>query len=79
MRGSARSIECRSQTCKVELLDCSGGVAKHLPVFVLQLGSMLATTQVDYVDQGGGLRLITLFMTRSATPQYPEVWTHRIS
>lgn len=69
MRASVRSIECRSRMCKIELLDDdSGAVAKHLPVFVLQLGSMLTTTEVDYVDQGGGRRLTTMLMTRSATP-----------
>ncbi|WP_437926368.1 hypothetical protein WMF37_46220 [Sorangium sp. So ce291] len=66
MRGKMRSIECRSQTCRVEIVDDgSGAVSKDLPIFVQQFAEELPNMQADQVDDGDGHRVMVLYMTRN--------------
>ena len=67
-----RSIECRSKSCKVEILDDgSGKVSQSLPSIMAQLGDALPMSQADHAVQGDGRVLMTLYMSRDATAQTP--------
>ena len=65
MRGKARSVECRSLTCRVEIADDgSGAMAKEIPIFVQQFAETLPGMQADHFDDGSGNRTLVLYMTR---------------
>ena len=65
MRDKVRSVECRSQTCRVEITDDgSGAMAKDLPMFVHQLAETLPSMQADQIDDGNGNRTVVLYLSR---------------
>lgn len=69
-RGTVRSIECRSKSCKIEILDDgSGKVSQSLPIIMAQLGDTLPMSQADHAALGDGRVLMTLYMSRDATAQ----------
>jgi hypothetical protein len=65
MRDKVRDVECRSQTCRVELADDgSAAMSKDLPLFVHQLAGVLPSVQADHVDEGDQRSALVLYMTR---------------
>lgn len=72
LRGKMQDVECRSQTCRVEIADDgSGAVSKDLPLFVQQVGGTLPSMQADRIDEGDGQSTLVLYMTRNAGAQSP--------
>jgi hypothetical protein len=69
LRASVRGVECRSQTCRIEIADDgSGKLGKALPMFVHTVGQALPTTTGDRVpDASGGGSTMVLYMSRNAT------------
>ena len=60
-------LECRSQTCRVELADDdTGELAKALPLLLQQLGQTLPSATANYVDDGNGGKIMILYMSREA-------------
>jgi len=65
IRGALRGVECRSDSCRVEIVDDrSGGVAKGLPLFVQSLGDTMPTMQADHEEDGQGHVNMTLYLSR---------------
>ena len=66
LRTTMRGVECRSQTCRVELDDDgSGKMAKEIPLFIQQFADSLPSMQADHIDDGNGHRTLVLYMTRN--------------
>jgi hypothetical protein len=65
LRSLARGVECRSQSCRVEIADDgTGSVGDLLPMFALQLGSALPSVIVDRIEDGRGTATMILYMLR---------------
>jgi hypothetical protein len=69
MRGTLNSVDCRSQTCRVEIIDDgSGKVGKALPSFIIKIAQALPQARTDTVDDGNGHRTMVMYMTRPGAP-----------
>jgi hypothetical protein len=73
LRPLGRGVECRSQTCRVEITDDgSGSLGKLLPMFVHHVGPALPTMTADRVVDGSGGATMVLYLSRStAFPATP--------
>ena len=59
-----RNVECRSNTCRVELVnDQSGNMEKSLPLIINQLGATLPSMVADQIDQGNGVATTVLYLS----------------
>ena len=69
LRPLARGVECRSQTCRVEIADDgSGKLGKLLPLFAQQVGQSLPSMTADRVEDASGAATMVLYMSRSIEP-----------
>jgi hypothetical protein len=60
-------LECRSQTCRVELADDdTGELAKVIPFVLLQLASTLPSATANYGVDGAGGKTMILYLTHEA-------------
>jgi hypothetical protein len=60
-----RSLECRAQTCRVEMAeDDTGVLGKGLPLFLLQLGQTLPSGTAIPIDDGAGGTTVILYLSR---------------
>jgi len=70
LRTLARDMECRSHTCRVEIVDDgSGKLDKVLPAFTQQVGQDLPSLVADHVEDAGGGKMIVLYMSRGDNAQ----------
>ena len=70
LRTLARDMECRSHTCRVEIVDDgSGKLDKVLPAFTQQVGQDLPSLAADHVEDAGGGKIIVLYMSRGDNAQ----------
>jgi hypothetical protein len=64
-QAALRNINCRSNTCRVEMAgDNTGELAKFMPLFVQQLGETLPNVTANQVDDGDGGKTLILYMSR---------------
>lgn len=63
-----RSVECRSQSCRVEL-NAEGGLElnRDLPLLIGQLGPTLPNVTAGQIDQGNGRQATVLYFSSQAT------------
>jgi hypothetical protein len=60
-------LECRSQSCRVELADDdTGELAKVLPLLLQQLAQTLPSATANYVEDGHGGKTVILYMSRES-------------
>jgi hypothetical protein len=60
-----RSVECRSQSCRVEINAAAGeSLARDLPIILSHLGDALPHMTAGKIDQGDGRQATVLYMTR---------------
>lgn len=59
-----RSLECRSQTCRMELADDTGELAKGLPVLLQHLAPTLPSVTANQIDDGAGGTTTILYLAR---------------
>lgn len=65
-QGALRGIECRSNTCRVEMADDnSGKLASFIPLLLLQLAQTLPSVTAHHVDEGDGTKTTVLYMSRA--------------
>jgi len=65
LRGQVRSVECRAQSCRVEIgADSSGLLMRDLPLMLSRLGATLPSATAAQVDQGDGRQATVLFLSR---------------
>lgn len=64
-RTALRNIECRANTCRVEMTDDdTGKLAKSMPLLVQQLAQTLPSVTANQVDDGDGAKTMILYMSR---------------
>jgi hypothetical protein len=64
-RQLAKSVECRSSTCRVEFTDDgSGKLASILPMFAMRVGQELPSANVSRVQDASGAATMVLYMSR---------------
>lgn len=72
LRGAARNVDCRQQTCRVEIDDDgSGQLNRRLPMITLGLADVLPTTAAQRVDRGNGRSAMILYMSSQAPTPPP--------
>jgi hypothetical protein len=75
VRDAARSVECRSRSCRVEVDDDGTGILhKHLPVFGQQFADVLPVMVGEPVrDEDGRGRMVLYLMEADQQPPAAEV------
>ena len=71
LRSLARNVECRAQTCRVELQDDgSGKLTARLPLLAMGVADVMPTISAERVDQGNGRSAMVLYLStqRPAPP-----------
>ena len=64
LRGVTRNVDCRQQTCRLEIDDDdSGKVSGQLPLIALDLADVLPTIVADRIDRGAGHSTMTLYLS----------------
>ncbi|MES2353484.1 MAG: hypothetical protein V4568_03605 [Pseudomonadota bacterium] len=67
-RANMRNVECRSHTCRVEIIDDgSGQLAKSMPLIAQRVAQTFPTMTANQIDQGNGTSTTVLYMSRDNT------------
>lgn len=66
LRLLARSVDCRSQTCRVEIADDGAGkLGKLIPMLAQRVGQSLPSITVNHVEDASGTAIMILYMARA--------------
>jgi uncharacterized phage infection (PIP) family protein YhgE len=60
----ARSVECRAQSCRVELDMASAKVHELLPMFALRMAASLGSMAASQTDRADGSTAMVLYLSR---------------
>lgn len=66
IQGAARTLECRSQTCRVELSGDKSALNDFMPEFALRVGALLPGITADQIEHGDGTTTLILYLSRHA-------------
>jgi hypothetical protein len=70
MRTAVKRIECRSSTCRVEMVDDQKGpFSRQLPVFVQSLGNVFPMAEARTVENADGTRTLSVYFSSQPNPQ----------
>ena len=62
---SLQSIECRTNTCRLEIReDGAGKVISQMPQFLLDVQSSLPSMLSEQVDSGNGGKMVVMYLTK---------------
>jgi hypothetical protein len=62
-----QNLECRSQTCRMELAeDDTGELQKSMPLFLMELGETVSSVTANHIDDGAGGTTTILYLSRGA-------------
>src|SRR5262249_13578534 len=65
-------LECRTQTCRMELAqDDTGALATTLPGLLFSLSSTLPHATASYIEDGTGGQTMILYLSREAAVAVP--------
>ena len=64
MSALVRSVDCRSQTCRVEISAAGPALGQDVPMLLTQLGASLSHMTAGQVDQGDGTEATVLYLSR---------------
>jgi len=68
LKGIARTVECRSQTCRVQIEDDgSGRLARRMPFVAIGLADVLPTISAEHIDNGNGRGAMGLYMSSQSS------------
>lgn len=62
LRNSLRKMECRSQSCRLELVENQAEGLDSLPLFLHKLGTSLPISKSDLVDDGPGKSIRVVYL-----------------
>lgn len=68
LKGSTDGVECRSQTCRVEVATPTREDFYSMSMFVLEVAQALPKVDYDHVDDGEGNRRTIMYMSRFDDP-----------
>jgi len=64
LRNVARTVECRQQTCRVQIEDDgSGRLNARMPFLTIGLADVLPQVSAEHIDQGNGRGSMVLYMS----------------
>jgi hypothetical protein len=64
LRNIAHTVECRQQTCRVQIDDDgSGRLARSMPFLALGLADVLPSVSAEHIDQPNGRGAMVLYMS----------------
>src|SRR5262245_14539138 len=66
LRGIAHTVECRQQTCRVQI-DDDGSLNARLPRLALGVADVLPTISAERVELGNGRQAMVLYMSSQRT------------
>ena len=70
MRTAVKRIECRSSTCRVEMVDDQKGpFTRQLPLFVQSIGTVFPLAEVRTVENADGTRTLSVYFSSQSSPQ----------
>jgi hypothetical protein len=70
LQGSTHSVDCRQDTCRVQIEDDgSGRLKQRLPSIIMHLGDVLPTVSAEQIDTGNGHRATVLYMSSQSSSQ----------
>jgi hypothetical protein len=68
LKGVSRTVECRSQTCRVQIEDDgSGQLARRMPFVAIGLADLLPTISAEHIEHGNGRGATVLYMSSQRT------------
>jgi hypothetical protein len=68
LRDRLRNVECRTQTCRVEMdEDDANEVSQQMPFVSLALVNVLPSMSVEHIDQGNGRRTMIMYLSSQHT------------
>jgi hypothetical protein len=60
-----RNVECRSRTCRVEVVNDGPGIpADFMPMFAMQVASVLPSITANHVEDANGVKTTILYLSR---------------
>ncbi len=69
MRGALRNIDCRSTTCRLDMVDDrKGGFDRGLPAFLQKLGATFPSGQASTIDNPDGTRSVSVYLSTAGQP-----------
>ena len=69
LRGFAHSVECRSQSCRVEIADDGAGtLSRRFPFVALSLADVLRALATEPVDPSSGHGGMVIYMSNQSAP-----------
>jgi hypothetical protein len=69
LRGFAHNVECRSQTCRIEIADDGTGIlSRRLPFVALGLADVLPSVSTEPADPASGHGGMVLYMSNQPPP-----------
>jgi hypothetical protein len=69
LRGVAHNVECRQQTCRLELSDDpSGNLSSRMPLLAIGLADVFPTIAAERVEQGSNGSAMVLYLSKQAVP-----------
>jgi hypothetical protein len=72
MRAALKNIECRSKTCRIDLVDDrKGKFERSLPLVLQKLGAAFPRGEASTVDNPDGTRSISVYLSSSAVQDGP--------
>jgi hypothetical protein len=72
MRAALKNIDCRSKTCRIDMVDDrKGKFDRGLPLFLQKLGSAFPSGQASTVDNPDGTRSVSVYLSTNASPDGP--------
>jgi hypothetical protein len=64
LKDVARTVECRAQTCRVQIEDDgSGRLSQRMPFIAIGLADVLPTISAERIDRGNGRSAMVLYMS----------------
>jgi len=67
-RAETRSVECRSQSCRIEIVDDgSGELSKTMPLLAQRFASSFPNISADQIDQGNGKVTTVLYISNETS------------
>jgi len=72
IRAAVKQIDCRSTTCRVEMVDDQKGeFARRLPVFLQGVSNVFPMGQARTVDNADGTKTLSVYLSTVADPPGP--------
>ena len=67
VREIARDVQCRQQTCRIQISDEGRNVSARMPSIALRVADLFPSVSADYVDRGDGSSTMIVYMSTESS------------